>query len=288
LYLTFSDGIMRIRNGSAEAITRFPVTDRDRATLRGPSGWWDYNNSFSANSSGAFVFNARTDSENRLELYDRGVFVPIMVQGGPSQTASPAGGRFFNISSATYRQNPVLIDERSRVLANAQVINGPSGLFLYENGQWKTAAAFLRTNIAGSIVSNCRAIHVAGNTFYALLDFTNGDSMIAQYDGETWTPLVRRFDVMPDGTNLTFLYAAFAVNRSGDLVYGGNANGEKVILRSADAVSHLVYTEMAPTEVGDFFPNQTFEFDIRDDGQIYFVGFDILGRNTVYKADRIQ
>ena len=288
IYMTLNDGIMRIRNGSAETLGRFPLSDRDKTTLRGPAGWYDGNNSFSVNSSGAFVFNARTDNENRLELYDQGVFVPILVQGGSNQTASPGGGRFANIAATFGRQNAVVIDERGRVLVNAQVAGGPSGLFLYENGQWRSAALFFRTSIGGAAVSGCRTIHVAGENFYALLDMTNGDVMIAQYDGLKWTPLIRRYDVMPDGTSLNNFYNAFAVNRGGDIVYAVNGNGEKIVLRTADGVNHLVYSEMSATEDGDRFPGQTFEFDIRDDGQIYFVGFDATDRNTIYKAERIR
>ena len=50
----------------------------------------------------------------------------------------------------------------------------------------------------------------------------------------------------------------------------------------------LVYSQMIPTDDGDRLPNQTFEFDIRDDGLIYFAGFDATDRNTIYKAERIR
>jgi len=288
VYLAVSDGIMRIRNGSAQALAVFPVSDRDKVTLRGPSGWFDGNNAFSSNSSGAFVFNSRTDIENRLEFYDRSVFLPIMVQGGPNQTSSPGGGKFAGLAGSSNRQNAVLIDERGRVLVNAFVTGGPSGLFLYESGQWKPSALFGRTSIGGVTVSGCRSIHVAGENFYALLDMANGDAMIALYDGQGWTPLVRRNDVMPDGTGLTFFYSAFAVNRLGDIAFGAYGNGQKIVLRTADGLNHLVYSEMSATDNDDRFPSQTFEFDIRDDGQIYFVGFDFLGRNMVYRADPIR
>ena len=39
-----------------------------------------------------------------------------------------------------------------------------------------------------------------------------------------------------------------------------NANGEKIVLRTADGVNHLVYSEMTLTDDGDRLPNQTFEF----------------------------
>jgi hypothetical protein len=288
VHLTFSDGIVRFVNGKAETIIRFPIEDRDRITVRNPNGWHDGNNSFSVNSSGVFVFNSRTDNDNRLELYNRGVLIPIMIQGGSNQTASPSGGRFSGISGGSMRQNSVQIDERNRVLVNAQVSGGPSGLFIYDNGQWRSAALFRQTSINNAIVTGSRVIRVAGNNFYSLLDMANGDSMIARYDGQSWTPLVRRYDIMPDGTELGFLYNGFAVNRGGDIVYASNANGEKIILRTADGVNHLVYSELTPTDDGDLYPNQTFEFDIRDDGRIYFVGFDLTDRNTVYLAERIR
>ena len=293
LYLTFGDGIIRMTNGRTETVLRFPTEDYttnvfDKTTLRGPAGWYDGNNALSVNSSGSFVFNARTDRENRLELYDRGAMTPIMIQAGASQTVSPTGGKFSGVFGASMRQNAIVIDERGRVLVHAQVTGGPAGVFLYDNGQWKAAALFTRTIIDGATVTNCRTIRVAGEKFYALLDMSNGTSMIAQYDGQVWTPLVRRFDVMPDGTGLNGFFNTFAVNRRGEIAYAVNANGEKIVFRSSDGVNHLVYSEMTPTDDGDRLPNQTFEFDIRDDGLVYFAGFDSTDRNTIYKAERIQ
>jgi hypothetical protein len=128
-------------------------------------------------------------------------------------------------------------------------------------------------------------MHTAGNLFYVLLDMTNGDTMIAQYDGHTWTPLVRKFEVMPDGTELSFLQSAFAVNGRGEVVYSGYANGGKIIFRSSDGTSHLVYSEMMPTDDGDQLPGQIFEFDIRDNGEIYFVGTDSKDSYVLYRAE---
>ena len=186
------------------------------------------------------------------------------------------------------RQNAIAIDERGRVLVTAQVAGGPSGVFLYDGGQWSSAALFNQTSIAGSTVRACRSIRVVGDMFYAMLDLTNGDLMIAQYDGRSWTPLVRRFDVMPDGTELNSFFAGFAVNRKGELLYAANANGEKVIFRGADGVNHLVYSEMTRTEDGDFFPSQNLELDLREDGTIYFSGADSADRSSIYRAVRIR
>jgi hypothetical protein len=292
MYLTLGDGILHI-GSTAEAIFRFPIDDApansaDKTTVRGPTGFYDGNNSFSANSIGTFVFNARTDRENRLELYDRGRLTPIMIQGGTSQTSSPGGGKFSGIAGAPMRQNAVAIDERGRVLVTAQVTGGSAGIFLYDGGQWTSAALLNQTGLSGSIIRACRSIRVAGEMFYAMLDLTNGDVMIAQFDGRNWTPLVRRFDVMPDGAQLNNFFGGFAVNRKGELLWAANANGEKIVFRTADGVNHLVYSEMTRTEDGDFFPSQNIEFDLRDDGTVYFSAADSTDRSTIYRADRLR
>src|SRR5205823_8130719 len=113
-----------------------------------------------------------------------------MIQSGQTQTASPGDGKFSGVMGTNMRQNAVLIDEGGRVLVNALVNGGPAGLFLYENGQWNIAALFGKTSIDGVTVNNVRAIHVAGNTFYALLDMSNGDTLLAQYNGQNWVTLV--------------------------------------------------------------------------------------------------
>src|SRR5262249_47627179 len=107
VYLTLYDSVLRFTSGRTELLTNFPFDDLINVTVRGPSGWYDGQNLFAANSNGAFVFNARTDADIRLELYSRGGFTPILIQ---NQTSSPAGGKFSIVSGAPGRQNALLID----------------------------------------------------------------------------------------------------------------------------------------------------------------------------------
>jgi hypothetical protein len=288
IYVAVGDGMLRFNSGRVESVLRYPVevnAGADSFVVRGNASWYDGANHLAINAAGTVVFNARTDTQNRLVVYNNGQVRSIMSQGGSNATPSPAGGTFTGLYGGTWRQSPIAIDDRGRVLAQAFVNGGPSGLFLYDNGRWTAAALLGQTRIDGAPVSFIRSLQASSSDFYALMDLSNGSTVIARFDGQEWTPLVRRSDIMPDGTELQWIHSPIAVNRQGDLAFAANANSEKIVMRTADGVNHIVYTEMTLTDSGDRFVNQPFELDLRNDRRLYIVGVDSLDRNMVYVAE---
>jgi hypothetical protein len=169
-------------------------------------------------------------------------------------------------------------------MVGAQVRGGKSGLFLLENGQWRSAALFDSTQIDGDVIRSVNSLHGAGQNFYA--QFTTDNAwLIAEYVGGAWKKLVHTGDVMPNGGTIYYL-TGFDVNRTGDVAFVAQVGGGSVIgLRTTDGNYHLVHVTSEPTDAGDILPYSSFSLNLLDDRKVYFTGIDILDRNLLYLAE---
>jgi hypothetical protein len=288
LYVALGDGIIKVQENRPERIVALPMEFRNErvpVTIAGHAGWYAGSLALAINRNGSFAWNASAGSHNRLFLYSQGRLAPIMIQGGSEQTNSPAGGRFAAIAGGTWHQNTVAIDDSGSVFVNALVTGGPSGLFLYENNQWKAAALFGATRIDGATVTGARAIQSGDRRFYALLDLTSGGA-IAEYDGQEWKVLVRRTDLTPDGIEIGFFSNLFSANGRGDLAFLATGSRGRIVTRSADGKLRIVYSGLDVTDSGDMlWPFSYMSLQLHDDGRLFIVGLDTFDRNTLYVAE---
>ena len=278
---------MRFQSGRFEKLFSFPsqfTADGTTVSINGAVCCVFYGQNLAVNRNGTLVFRAFTDTFNRLVRYDRGTFTSLMTEGGSAQTNSPAGGKFSGIASGFSHQNSVVIDDAGRVFVSGIVTGGPSGLFTYENGQWKTAALFGVTRVAGDLVTGVSAIHAADQNFYAMLNLTGGFRMIARYDGTQWTPLVRRPDVSSDGFQIGSMQNYFSANRRGDIAFIANGTRTRIVVRTADGKLHVVYSVLDATSSGDSLWSTFQSLELRDDGTLYFVDLNTEDKNTLYLA----
>jgi hypothetical protein len=289
LYLVIGDGVMRYQGNRFETLVRFPAQfnnpDGTIGTVNGPFGFYNGSNAIAANRNGALVWNANVGGLSRLMMYDRGVLSSLMALGGANPTNSPAGGKFSGLFGGAWHQNTVAIDNAGRVLVTA-FTTGASGIFLYENGQWKTAAVFGTTFLGGDIVSGANAIVAGDNTFYALFNLTAGGQVIGEYDGQQWKVLVPRTDITPDGIAMGNLQSFLTANRRGDIAFITTNNRSRIVVRTADGKYHIVYTQFDVTASGDaLWPFGFSSLELHDDRRLYIVGLDTNDRNTLYVAD---
>jgi hypothetical protein len=289
LYLVVGDGIMRFQGNRFETLVRFPAQfnnpDGGIGTVNGPNGWYNGANALAVNRTGTLVWTANVGGQNRLMMYDRGLLSSLMAIGGGSPTNSPAGGKFSTLSGGSWHQNTVVIDNAGRVLVNA-FTTGASGLFLYENGQWKTAALFGTTLLGGDIVSSAPAILAGDNRFYALFNLAVGGQIIGEYDGQQWKVLVPRTDITPDGVAMGNLQSFLTANRRGDIAFITTNNRSRIVVRTADGKYHIVYTGFDVTASGDaLWPFGFSSLELHDDRRLYIVGLDTNDRDTLYVAE---
>jgi hypothetical protein len=283
LYLAINDGVFRISGGRAETLIRYPMQmAQSGLTATSTSCWWNGTVFLAANNIGTLVWSAFADAANRLLMLNRSEVSSLMVMGGSNPTLSPSGGSFTGLVGAGGRHSAIAVDDRNRVMLYASVNGGPSGLFLHENGRWRPAALLNVTQVSGATVSGIQGIRAANNRFYAMLEVAGG-AVIAEYDGQVWTPLIRQIETLPDGRTLRILTRIFDVNSQGDVVFSASGPSNTIFTRTADGKYRTVYRSPFVTDNGDRLIN-LIDLDLRDDGVVYFTAIDTYDRNTVYMA----
>ena len=172
-------------------------------------------------------------------------------------------------------------------MLGARSQNGLNGLFIYQDGQWRTAASVNNTRLDGRVITSIGALKSVNNKFYAHFGTAGGGWALAEYAVDSWTTLVKRGDIMPNGAELSFIPARFDVNRNGDIVFIAFMNsGTGIVLRTVDGRNRLAYLSSDPNSASD--PIVSFNsasFDLRDDRRFYFVAVDSLDRNVLYSAE---
>ena len=135
-------------------------------------------------------------------------------------------------------------------------------------------------------------LKAAGNRFYARFSLTQEftDTTVAVLADAGWTPLVTTNDLLPNGAPL-FYIRAFDVNHKGDVAFTGTVQvsaSEVIVVRRQDGSLHQVYINSDPTDPGDYLLRFGVDLNLRDDGRVFFTGFDVKDRPLIYEADPLQ
>jgi hypothetical protein len=227
------------------------------------------------NARGAALWQAGTDRNHTRVYLTEGERNTLLLLSGPDpqwQTASPAGGRVTGF-------NEMVLDDRGRVLAVLRPEGGPSGLFLWENGRWRTTALFNTTQVNSNLVTNAGNLLAVGDRFYAVLNLRQGSALAELRDAE-WTWIAGLNNDAPSGNTINNI-GAYDVNRRGDIVFA--ANGGQLLIFRSGGVSRLVHFNVDAPEGLDFFTVQ--QVELREDGRIYFAGLNLLDQYVLYLAE---
>ena len=290
LYLAGGSGVFR-QQPSIETIVQYPSSftlDLFRTfNLYWTESWFDGSNYLAANDAGMVVWRAWSDEQSRLVSMQNGRLSMLASFGGGDQTQAPSGGSFDYLISSGGRASAIALDESGRVMIVASVRNGSDGIFLYENGQWQTAALFGETQVGGGTMGWVDGLRAVGGRFFALMGMETGGAVLAEYVNQQWQTIIRTGDTMPNGAQIFWVDRNFDVNARGDIAFVLNTNGgTEVTLRTSDGTLRTVYRTGEATAEGDYFwPRQSFDIDLRDDGSLYFIGIDLFDRNVMYRAE---
>jgi hypothetical protein len=178
--------------------------------------------------------------------------------------------------------NDVILDSNGRVAATLRFRNGLMGTYLFEEGRWIEMATANRTMIANALVSSVIGLKTAaGRTFGAFAMF-GGGSALAEYSNGSWTPQFTRDDRLPNGQFANSI-AGFDVNNNGDILMNVNIPpGAGLVLKNQSGVAMVSFTNDL-TKVENQLLRYT-NFDMRDDGTIYFMALDVLDRHVLFRA----
>ena len=277
LYLLSEGGLLRLTSRRVETVLPRGFQSDDGLGL--------YLNEFEVNDSGVVVFSAGTDrGDQRLYLWRRGRLDQLATDGQTpeEQTSSPAGGTFFY-----WREFSV--DALSRVMAYFDVRDGPSGYFLYDNGQWQPTA-LVGERIGGVTVSDGFSLRAMDDKFYTVIFSAQccNQAVLAEYRQNAWTPLITSENALPRGELAEVgLGGLFDVNRRGEIAFIiHGALGEALVLRSPDG-TRIVHITGQETEAGDLLWNYR-GVDLRDDGRLYFTALDVNDQVSIYEAESLS
>jgi hypothetical protein len=110
-----------------------------------------------------------------------------------------------------------------------------------------------------------------------------GGVVIAEYDGQNWTPVIQQAEVLRDGRTLRISSRIFDVNTRGDIVFAATSPSNTIFVRTVEGNYRTVYRTPSVTPDGDLLLN-FLDVELRDDGRVHLVAIDASDRNTLYAA----
>jgi hypothetical protein len=277
LYVTTDNGVFRISDSGPSLLAAYPFPMADGVNVSSPFN-------LAVNDSNQFLAIGGTNANHqRLTLFDGKTLRSLgYFNGGPPfQTQSPSGGVFQNI-------NELALAESGQPMIIATVAGGPSGLFVFDDGVWKTVCALQSCKFDGETVTSIGQLHASNNRFCAFFNTSAGNNRIDCWESGVWTNLLKRGEFTSDGTEIGNVNSLFDINRGGDLAVSLNTGltGQSVFLKTADGYS-TVQSSAFPFADGSYISG-LYAIDLRDDRRVFFLVMDNNSRMVVYEADPQQ
>ncbi len=268
-------GIYKVVNGSMQEVLKFNLKVDDGTTLYVPS-------ILAANDSGALVFAGGCDKGySRMYLLQNGKLT--LLTGNSTNPAYALSVEGVDIVTGW---NDVILDANGRVAATLRFRNGLTGTYLFQDGRWVEMATATRTTIGNILVASVIGLKTAAGRIFAAFAMFGGGATLAEYNNGNWTPIFTRDDKLPNG-QLPNNIIGFDVNNNGDILMNVNIPpGAGLVLKNQNGSAMVSFTNDL-TKVENQLLRYT-NFDIRDDGTIYFMAIDVLDRHVLFRARPIQ
>lgn len=234
---------------------------------------------YAANTQGGVVFDCGTnaaDGHIRLYLYRNGSLTQVL----RSKVA------FSNAQLLTWPE--AAVDAGGRVAAIVSLDNGFNELALFDGKTTSVVSSARVSSLAGEHVAGFSQLRGIASAFYVRValtaEFTH--ATVASFSGTSLTPLVKSGDALPDGTILGDFRLA-DVNAKGDVIFAGTvdtAGTQMLGFRSATGEIRFVCSNNQQLETGDNLTRFS-DINLRDDGTVYFLAFDVNDRALVFQAN---
>ncbi len=274
LLVTTDQSLHRLSASRAEMLQSFPALADDGVTLFAPFN-------VAANAQTTIFASNTNQSHQRLLRLAGGTLSNLAYIGANRafRTASPSGGQFSSL-------NEMAIDDAGRVMAYFNVDGGPSGYFLFDQGQWTPAALLGQTQVQGRGLASARILKSDGTNFYAILVSSGNVNLLCKYKDGQWTPLLTRDDQVATGQYFNDA-VAYDANRAGDVALLANLAGQQAILLLSGSKVQVVHSVSDLTDSGDLLQRYQ-EVDIRDDRRVFFTAYDFSDHYLLYAAEPLQ
>ena len=187
------------------------------------------------------------------------------------------------------------IDNAGRVMAQLDVRNTPTGLYLWSGNEWTPVALPQATMVtAVPLREIVRAPLASANRFYAVFNLGEPGQavlpVLAEFASDRWTPLVTSGDALPQGGSVAG-FGAFDVNERGEIAVAINGNtlgSSGLLLRTVDGNLRLVHQLNRPAGSTGEYLTGNFEVDLRGDGRIFFGSMTISDAYAIFSAEPMK
>ncbi|MBL8220066.1 MAG: hypothetical protein JNL62_12600 [Bryobacterales bacterium] len=178
------------------------------------------------------------------------------------------------------------IDETGRVMATLRFRDTSFGLFLYSNGQWQRVLTSGESKIGNNIITAYSQVKAGGDAIYAVVSMQGIGNTLARHRNGNWEVAIAVSDLLVTGHSANSI-GIYEVNRNGDIFVQCNTNTQVLVVKKRDGKTHYIHMLNELTPDGDLLL-RTSDYDIRDDGTVYFLGMSVLDEYAVYVAKPVN
>jgi hypothetical protein len=174
------------------------------------------------------------------------------------------------------------IDETGRVMMTLRFRDGSSALYLWQDGVWKKVVQTLESKHTGIVVNTYSTVKAGGDAFYAIFNLLGIGNTLVRYRNDAWETVIGVTDALVTGHAASSI-GTYDVNRKGDVVAQCNTNTQVMVVKRADGKTYYIHMLYELTPDGELL-TRTSDYDIRDDGTVYFLGMNVFDEYAVYVA----
>ncbi|MCS7026490.1 MAG: Ig-like domain-containing protein [Bryobacteraceae bacterium] len=263
-------GIMRVKaNGVTEVLQRPGHLLEDGATANAAFN-------VQGNARGDLLWAATTNRGDQRLFIRRGEQITTITTNG-----ALASNRTVVDGNYVIAWSDQMLDETGRVMLNLRFADNSLALYLWDNGVFTRVAQINETRHDGSLVTNIFQIRAGGDAFYAIFSLQGIGNTLVCYRGGRWETVVAVTDILVTGHTANSI-GSFDVNRHGDVVLQCNTNTQVIAIKRRGKMHYIhMLTELTPE---DELLTRTSDFDIRDDGTVYFLGMTVNEEYALYQA----
>ncbi|MBL8179562.1 MAG: hypothetical protein JNK48_33090 [Bryobacterales bacterium] len=233
------------------------------------------------NSGGDLLWQASTNrGDTRLILTRNGEHKTILTNN------VFAGDPTLVEDNAVVSWGDLAIDETGRVMATLRFRDASFGLFLYANGQWQRVLTSGESKIANNTITAYSQVKAGGDAIYAVVSMQGIGNTLARHRNGNWEVAIAVSDLLVTGHSANSI-GVYEVNRNGDIFVQCNTNTQVLVVKKRDGKTHYVHMLNELTPDGDLLL-RTSDYDIRDDGTVYFLGMSVLDEYAVYMAKPVN
>ncbi|MBI4910206.1 MAG: Ig-like domain-containing protein [Acidobacteria bacterium] len=262
-------GLVRIKGGTSELVVRPGMALEDASTINSPSN-------VSGNARGDLLIQASTNrGDTRLVLISGGKNIQLLTNSAAAAYLTKVDGQ------DVIGWSDHIVDETGRVMATLRFRDNTAALHVYQGGSWRRVAVALETRVNGSLVNSYTQIRAAGDSFYAIFSLAGIGNTLMRYKAN-WEVAFAVNEILATGQRTNSI-GNYDVNRNGDILAQCNTNTQVVVVKRADGKIHYIHMLNELTPDGDLLV-RTSDFDLRDDGTVYFLGMNVLDEYALYMA----